>query len=89
MANGEDALIFRVLNDMTIADSYPMVRIDETLDQLGKAKYFSKLDTVASKSYVTLTCFFLFFILKISTCLSRFDFYTEDKIHDGLFLVKI
>ena len=37
---------YRVLNDMTIADSYPMVRIDETLDQLGKAKYFSKLDMV-------------------------------------------
>jgi hypothetical protein len=37
---------YRVLNDMTVADSYPMVRIDETLDQLGKAKYFSKLDMV-------------------------------------------
>ncbi|HYN44668.1 MAG TPA: reverse transcriptase domain-containing protein [Candidatus Limnocylindrales bacterium] len=37
---------YRVLNEMTIADSYPMVRIDETLDQLGKAKYFSKLDMV-------------------------------------------
>jgi hypothetical protein len=37
---------YRVLNEMTIADSYPMTRIDETLDQLGKAKYFSKLDMV-------------------------------------------
>ncbi len=37
---------YRVLNDMTITDSYPMVRIDETLDQLGKAKFFSKLDMV-------------------------------------------
>jgi len=37
---------YRALNEMTITDSYPMVRIDETLDQLGKARYFTKLDMV-------------------------------------------
>jgi hypothetical protein len=37
---------YRILNDMTIPDSYPMVRIDDALDQLGKAKYFTKLDLV-------------------------------------------
>ncbi|HYN44685.1 MAG TPA: reverse transcriptase family protein, partial [Candidatus Limnocylindrales bacterium] len=44
--NWRRCIDYRVLNEMTIADSYPMVRIDETLDQLGKAKFFSKLDMV-------------------------------------------
>ncbi len=32
------------LNSVTIADQYPMLRIDEILSRLGKAKYFTSLD---------------------------------------------
>jgi hypothetical protein len=35
---------FRKLNTVTVGDSYPLPLINETLDTLGKAKYFSTLD---------------------------------------------
>ena len=35
---------FRKLNDLTIGDSFPLPNIEEILDQLGNAKYFSTLD---------------------------------------------
>ena len=35
---------YRKLNDITIKDSYPLPRIDESLDSLSKTKYFSTLD---------------------------------------------
>lgn len=35
---------FRQLNKKIIADKFPLPRIDEILDQLGRAKYFSTLD---------------------------------------------
>eukprot|EP00118_Oscarella_pearsei_P023612 m.284268 g.284268 ORF g.284268 m.284268 type:complete len:434 (+) comp40678_c0_seq9:2291-3592(+) len=35
---------YRGLNDLTIRDSYPLPRIDETLESLGGAKYFTTLD---------------------------------------------
>ena len=35
---------FRGLNQCTIKNKYPLPRIDELLDQLGKAKIFSKID---------------------------------------------
>ena len=35
---------FRRLNDITVKDSYPLPRIDDTLDMLGGANYFSTLD---------------------------------------------
>ncbi|CAF1053634.1 unnamed protein product [Didymodactylos carnosus] len=35
---------FRKLNDITIKDTYPIPRIDDTLDALKGAKYFSTLD---------------------------------------------
>lgn len=35
---------FRQLNDITIKDSHPLPRIDDTLDALSGSKYFSTLD---------------------------------------------
>lgn len=35
---------FRPLNHVTVADSYPLPRIDELLDELGGTAYFSLLD---------------------------------------------
>jgi hypothetical protein len=32
------------LNEVTIKNKYPLPRIDDLFDQLGRAKYFSKLD---------------------------------------------
>ena len=37
-------LDFRLLNSKTRKDAYPLPRIDEALDALGGAKYFTKLD---------------------------------------------
>jgi len=38
---------YRKLNMVTKADKYPLPRIDDLLDQLGKAQYFSTLDLAA------------------------------------------
>ncbi len=35
---------YRALNKQTVQNRYPLPRIEEMLDRLGKAKYFSKLD---------------------------------------------
>ena len=35
---------YRGLNSMTKTDQFPLLRIDDLLDQLGKAKYFTTLD---------------------------------------------
>ena len=35
---------YRALNKQTIKDRYPLPRIDDLLDRLGKAKYFSTID---------------------------------------------
>lgn len=37
---------FRQLNKKVIADKFPLPRIDDILDQLGRAKYFSTLDLI-------------------------------------------
>lgn len=35
---------YRKLNDITVGDAHPLPNIDDILDQLGQAKYFSTLD---------------------------------------------
>ena len=35
---------YRALNAVTKADTFPLLRVDDLLDQLGRAKYFSTLD---------------------------------------------
>ena len=35
---------YRGLSEVTIKDAYPIPRIDDTLDALGSAKWFSTLD---------------------------------------------
>ena len=35
---------YRKLNDVSYADAYPMPRIDELIDRLGKSRYISTLD---------------------------------------------
>lgn len=38
---------YRKLNKVTIQDNYPLPRIDDIIDQLGGAKYFSVMDLVS------------------------------------------
>jgi hypothetical protein len=35
---------YRALNEVTIKNKYPLPRIDDVFDQLGRVKYFSKID---------------------------------------------
>lgn len=41
------AVDFRQLNKKVIADKFPLPRIDDILDQLGRAKYFTTLDLMS------------------------------------------
>jgi len=43
---------FRRLNELSVPDPYPLPRIDDLLDKLGKAKYLTKVDM--SKGYYQL-----------------------------------
>ena len=45
-ANGKLRMVvdYRPINKLTLVDKYPLPRIDEMLDQVGDACYFSKLD---------------------------------------------
>ena len=46
---------YRALNDCTIKDAYPLPRIQDTLDTLSDAKWFSTLDLAAGYWQVELT----------------------------------
>jgi len=35
---------YRALNKITIRDLYPLPKIEDIIDKLGKAKYFTSLD---------------------------------------------
>jgi hypothetical protein len=35
---------YRALNEVTVKNKYPLPRIDDLFDQLGRARYFSKID---------------------------------------------
>ena len=45
-ANGKLRMVvdYRPINKLTVVDKYPLPRIDEMLDRVGDASYFSKLD---------------------------------------------
>ena len=42
------------LNKQTVKDNYPLPRIDEPLECLGKAKYFTKLDLASGYHQITM-----------------------------------
>ena len=46
---------YRKLNAITVKDSYPLPRIEESLDTLGGSKYFSTLDLASGYWQVGLT----------------------------------
>lgn len=46
---------YRQINKKLIADKYPLPRIDDILDQLGRAKYFSCLDLMSGFHQIELT----------------------------------
>ena len=46
---------YRKLNSVTLKDSYPLPRIDESLDSLGNAKYFSTLDLASGYWQIALS----------------------------------
>ena len=55
---------YRALNKQTIGDRYPLPRIDDFLDRLGRAKHFSTLDLASGyhqiavkKAYIPKTAF--------------------------------
>ena len=45
-ANGKMRMVvdYRPINRLTVVDKYPLPRIDEMLDRVGDASFFSKLD---------------------------------------------
>lgn len=46
---------YRQINKKLVADKYPLPRIDDILDQLGRAKYFSCLDLVSGFHQIELS----------------------------------
>lgn len=45
---------FRRLNTLTIKDSYPLPRLDEILDQLSGASYFTSLDATCGYNQIAI-----------------------------------
>ncbi len=45
---------YRALNNMTVKNRYPLPRIDDLLDQLQGAKYFTKIDMASGYHQVRL-----------------------------------
>ena len=62
---------FRQLNEMTIKDAYPLPRIDETVESMGSARYYSSLDMGSAFWQVPLS--------------EESKKYTAFACHDGLF----
>ena len=46
---------FRKINAVTVTDSYPFPRIEDCIDNLGQAKFVSKLDLLTGYWQVPLT----------------------------------
>ena len=46
---------FRKLNEQTLQDTYPLPNIDEILDQLGEAKFFSAFDLSSGFHQIPMT----------------------------------
>ena len=46
---------YRGLNDITVKNTFPIPRIDDLHDQLGKAHYFTKLDLYSSYHQIQIT----------------------------------
>jgi len=46
---------YRKVNSVTVADSYPLPRVDDIIDDLGQARYLSKLDLLQGYYQVPLT----------------------------------
>jgi len=45
---------FRCLNELTVGDAYPIPRLDEILDQLGRSRYYTTLDLVSGYHQVSI-----------------------------------
>ena len=74
-------LDYRRLNEVTVKDTYPLPRIDDSLDALGGAKFFSTLylasgnwqvemddDARAKSAFVTTSCLYEWSVLPLSLC---------------------
>ena len=46
---------FRKVNSVTVKDSYPLPRVEDILDQIGKAKYLTKIDLLRGYYQIGLT----------------------------------
>ncbi|XP_068208701.1 uncharacterized protein [Palaemon carinicauda] len=55
--NGQDRLCFdyRKVNDLTVADNFPLPRIEDCIDKIGNTKYISELDLFKGYWQVPLT----------------------------------